>query len=71
MKLWLAVTADEYELPLMVCDSQKELADAYGVSVGYIKSEVCRGSSGRRTGRRFIRVDIEARSTRSTPDEEM
>ena len=53
MTLWLAVTTDEYELPIAVADSVIELAKMVGVSenaiyqtvrnhkVGKVKKKVC------------------------------
>lgn len=34
--LWIATTPDKYELPLVVCDSQKELAEKLGTSISNI-----------------------------------
>lgn len=34
--LWVAVTPDRYELPMCVCDSQKDLAKCLGVTVSNI-----------------------------------
>ena len=34
--LWIAVTPDRYELPVCVCDSQKDLAERLGVTVSNI-----------------------------------
>ena len=38
--LWVATDVDEYELPVAVCDSQKELANVLGVSVGFVSQAV-------------------------------
>lgn len=57
--LWLAVTADKYELPLTVADSAKELGEIYGVSKQTVKNCVLRNVSGTRTGRKFVKVRIE------------
>lgn len=42
MTLYLAVTADEYELPLYVADSCKEMAKWFGVDGDWISSAICR-----------------------------
>ena len=34
--LWVATTADKYEIPICVCDSQKDLAECLGVTVSTI-----------------------------------
>lgn len=34
--LWVATTADKYELPICVCDSQKDLAEHLGVTTSNI-----------------------------------
>lgn len=34
--LWIAATPDRYELPMCVCDSQKDLAECLGVTVSNI-----------------------------------
>lgn len=41
MTLYLAVTADKYELPLFVADSRKEMAEWYGVSGDWITTAIC------------------------------
>ena len=53
---WLAVTADEYELPLAVMETAKDLADLYGLDKATICSAILRGSSGSQTGRKFVKV---------------
>lgn len=42
MTLYLAVTADKYELPLYVADSRKEMAKWYGVDGDWISGAICR-----------------------------
>jgi len=41
MTLYLAVTADKYELPVYVADSRKEMAEWFGVSGDAISSAIC------------------------------
>ena len=40
MTLWLYVTDDEYELPIVVADSVKELADKLDVTTSNIYSAI-------------------------------
>ena len=55
--LWLCVEADEYELPLAVCDTRRELAEKCGVSEQTVKSAIYRNNSGERLGIRYIKVE--------------
>ena len=54
--LWLAVTADKYELPIAVADSAKELAAMCGVSTSTIISSAKRNNSGTLSGKRYRRT---------------
>ena len=56
--LWLAVTPDRYELPIMVCDTAEELGQKYGLSRNSIISNVKRKADGTRSGRKFVKVRI-------------
>ena len=58
-KLYLAVTPDEFELPLFVADTAKELGDHYGVTANVISSSISHQKNGRTSGRKFIRVEID------------
>lgn len=40
MRVFLAVTADEYELPVAVCDTQYGLDRALGYQKGYVHRSV-------------------------------
>lgn len=46
MKLWLEVSQDRYELPLMVCESAEELAVACGTTSVNIRSQISKFKSG-------------------------
>lgn len=46
MKIWMRVTADEYELPIAVASSARELADMLGVTENNIQSQWCKIKSG-------------------------
>lgn len=55
--LWLAVTADEFELPIAIEESAEKLASRIGISpstVKYLEKKKC---TGRNTGRRIVRID--------------
>ena len=56
--LWLAVTADEYELPLAVCDTSKELGALYGIQGTTVRCLVDRGKNGSLSGRKFVKVKL-------------
>ena len=56
---WLAVTTDEYELPLAVADTARELGNMMGLSHNTIEVCACRGISGSQKGRRYIKVPRE------------
>lgn len=52
----MAVTADEYELPMSIADSAKELGAIYGVTADTVIT-LARGNwSGKTAGRRFVKV---------------
>lgn len=53
---WMAVTADQYELPLVVADSSAELARLLGISQSTVLSQALRRSSGRNSSRRIVKV---------------
>lgn len=53
---WMAVTADEFELPLAVADTSRELAKMVGISHSTIEVNAYRGVSGTGKGRKFIKV---------------
>lgn len=53
---WMAVTADEYEEPLVVAESSAELARMLNVHQGTVLSSEARHRSGRKTGRKIIKV---------------
>ena len=57
-KLYLVITADEYELPLGVYDSIADMARAYGLAYTPVKQAIRKGHDGSRSGHRFIRVEV-------------
>ena len=62
MKLYMAVTADAYELPLCVEETVAELAAKMGISNNTV-SAACtprrEGRQGKHRGYRIIRIDTE------------
>lgn len=54
--LWLAVEPDEYELPLAVADTARELGAIYGIRKDTVIDMVSKGKSGKISGRKFIKV---------------
>lgn len=53
---WLCVEADEYELPLAVADTARELAEKCGTTKHNIDSFVSKQSSGRNRGTKYVKV---------------
>ena len=56
MTVWLAITADKYELPVYVADTAAELAKIVGISYAAIRSYVYRQQKGH--GFKYIKVEI-------------
>ena len=61
--LWMAVEADEYELPLAVCDTAQQLGELYGLDKNKIYNNIRKNCSGRICGRRYIKVEIDEEDT--------
>ena len=59
MKLYLAVTNDEYEMPIAVCDNATDLAKACGVSKGTIFSEISRNNTSAKAKRKYLRIEVD------------
>lgn len=57
--LWMEVETDEYELPLVVADTAKELAEKCNTTKHNVETFVLRGCNGRINGTKFIRVKNE------------
>lgn len=55
--LWLAVTADRYELPIIVADSSSELAEKLGTTPTAIRVRACRGQDGSKSGIKIYKVE--------------
>ena len=59
MKYYMAVTADEYELPVCVCKNVTELSKRYEMTEKTIRSYLSRGTVRKKEGVKFIRVITE------------
>lgn len=55
--LWLAVTADKYELPLAVADSAAELGRMFGMKKNSIIGAVSKQRDGSISGRKFLKIE--------------
>ena len=53
---WLCVDTDEYELPIAVADTARELAEMMGSTGHNIETFVSRNSNGRELGYKYIKV---------------
>lgn len=54
--LWLQVSDDEYEWPLLICDSLEELAEVTGITESTIRTSVFRVEKGKQKFSRYRRV---------------
>ena len=54
--LWMMVEADKYELPLVIADSARELAEKCGTTTGNVEACVARGCQGVLAKRKFVKV---------------
>lgn len=59
MKLYMAVTPDEYELPIAVCKDIHELAKVFGIKPQSVSEAISKNRPGKKTGAKFIRIEIE------------
>lgn len=59
MQIFMAVTPDQYELPMCVCESAQELADKLGISKSTVKSQISLKASGVQSGRKLIKFELE------------
>ena len=58
MTVWLEVTQDKYELPVLVALSAGELARRAGVNKTTVSAEASRHARGIHKRTRFLKVDI-------------
>lgn len=53
---WLCVEADEYELPLVVADTARELAEKCNTTKHNVETFVSKQSNGRVNGYKYLKV---------------
>lgn len=58
MNLYMAVTTDEFELPLYVADNALDLANKFGLKVQTMYCEISRPSKSNIRGYKFIKINI-------------
>ncbi len=58
MRLYMAVTADKYELPLIVSDKVKDIAKYSGTSERNVYQGIYYNYPGKRKKMKFVRVDV-------------
>lgn len=59
MKIYMQVTADEYELPMLVEDNLEEFCRKLGMSEIACMQHIYRKSNGRVKGFRIVRTDVD------------
>ena len=59
MTLYMAVTPDEYELPIAVENTVFDLAEMYNTTSSTILTSISRNRSGKRRGAKFVKVEID------------
>ena len=59
MKLYLEITQDDLALPVLICDSAKELRRIVGLKKNNLASQICKGNQGVFKYPRFISVEVE------------
>lgn len=59
MALYMMVTRDKYELPLIVTESTRELANFAGVRLNAIHSAISNKKNNGRKFSRFVKVEID------------
>ena len=58
-KIWMKVTADKYELPLVIADSSRELAEMCGTTANSIVSAISHHKKGRTEYSTYVCVQVE------------
>lgn len=59
MTIWMEVTQDEYELPVLIALTAGELARKAGVRTNNVSSSACKNKHGRCKQTRFLKVEID------------
>jgi hypothetical protein len=55
----MAVSQDEYRLPIAIADTAKELAEIFGTNESNVKSIASKGKHGNIKNPRYIAVEID------------
>ena len=58
--IWMAVTADKYELPIAISDTARELGEMFGVTAKTVVSSAFRNESGLVNGFKYVKVENDA-----------
>lgn len=58
-RLYMIVTADRYELPMLVADSLDELSEFSGKTKTNISSCISKKKNGKNNGYKFIRIEVD------------
>lgn len=58
MIIYMAVSADKYELPLYIADTLEQMANIYGVTTQCVYRQIKLKSNGVISGRKFVKVEI-------------
>ena len=58
MKIYMAVTADVYELPVAIFRSRKEVATWLGVSAKYVSSIIAKNAEVKKKHVRIVKVKV-------------
>ena len=53
------MTADEYETPIAVADSARELGEMFGVTVDTVTVSAYRNVSGKLNGHKYVKVAVD------------
>lgn len=54
--LWMVVDADEYELPIFVADTAREVGEKFGIKTNSVIDAVSKKRNGRENGFKFLKV---------------
>lgn len=59
MKVYMAVTADEYELPVAITTNAAEMGKICGLTRASVLSSISKGHTCRKLNAKIIRLEIE------------
>lgn len=63
MNLYMIVTADKYELPLMVAEKAKDLAKYNNIKPTTVSTFIHNKRSGKRSGIKYIKIKVDDEGT--------